>query len=415
MAYSKTYISESELSKLIGASNITSLKKELGVYAKYEGPVVRIVEFDRQLQIREDDASVERLLVELLSGMCQSEEPFSSRIADGKTIEEAFLSFSKENLTRPFTSNPTLNDAIYVFSELKNRQHIRTLLNTALQLPEFSELASSRAVKGFNSLLSDIEEGNDLKTNLDHHGLYLKEGYTWVAEVIYSYRGDSNLEEVRYLDGIVKYTKPTSTKNSVYVEECSNGELIGRNVVLENEVSDEHLLFNKDVYLTEARSRNIPIKLCENTTITPISSGSVHPTREPYLNMIEQLFRLFKIRSKNYRSTSLSEAIERLNLNDEHDGHKVIKIHPLNGRTLNKYLGKKEAETELLPQGQAPYLKAISSLSHAITGTVKTVKTEVYRYQDKLANEIATLSCNSDASPPIAKEDILLFLNQSLQ
>ncbi len=406
MAYSKTYISENELSKLIGASNITSLKKELGVYAKYEGPVVRIVEFERHCQIREDDVSVEKLLVNLLSVMCRSEESISSLLADGKTVEGAYLAFSEENLTRPFTNNPTLEDAIYVFSELKNRQHIRTLLNTALQTPEFSRLARSRAVKGFHSLLSDIEENRNLKTKLEYHNLLLKGRYSWVADVIYRYRGDSNIVETRYLNGIVSLTDTTPNKDTVYISECSDNELIGRNVSLENEVLDEHILFDKDVYLAEARSRNIPIGDYD-TSVTSTSAGSVHPTRETYLNMIERLVELFKVRCKNFNLDSIDTAIELLNKKEKHDTHFSIKINSLKRQTLKKYLDKKEAEEELHYRGRAPYLKAISSLSHAITNTVKT---SAPNEKDLIAEKISRLSKTERISSTISKEEILLFL-----
>jgi hypothetical protein len=186
-------------------------------------------------------------------------------------------------------------------------------------------------------------------------------GYnSWVGDIIYKYKGNSELEMSKFITATIRINIDPSDKDKAYVEECSDSNLLGKTVVLESEITDKDHVFDQEAYLTEARSSNIPIQSSSNNSITSHIDGSIHPTKKPHLDTISYL-------CANILNKGLSESPQT-------DADKIIRKignrnikEPIQKETLRNFLSGKKQDKKLITTSANSFNSIIKVLCLMLT------------------------------------------------
>lgn len=329
-------------------------------------------------------------------------------------------------------ADPSISDVISFFSDRSPREEAKRVVQKLSSDFFDSRIKSSAPILNFLAFLSLVEEGNF--ENLDIISLEnsLSDHTSWL-DILFEAHLEQNpstqlikLGAEVEIKGAFRIPKnihlapPTSTYFLECTQYCSLPDMNGLIITVDKTIPAHNItnLFDEN----EARqlSKNINTNQETNTlNLSPQKKSvcnkkgysTVHPSREPYLIMIEELINLFKAinKDKTFFDTSIKNATDTLNRTK-----KELTENPLAclaGRTLRKYLDREGASKPLYKQTRAPYISAICSISHAITGLYKTSNDNL---ADTMANRVFELFDEFGVASTIKKENLCSVLEESL-
>jgi hypothetical protein len=379
---SEKFFTEHELSHFLMDLDIEAFKTYIQAYCSYKGLVTQIVPPEQTDEfiflLKEQDKEVEKILIKILTGFFESLPKIMS-----------------------IPKNPTFEESLPVFDNSKYRKNIQDLIMVTRNQNSDNESYSSRAFTSFEGLLLALERGDILKLSSNTLDARLIGSDSWVADIIYLYRGNTDLTQSISIDGVIKlvenkYSPKAGNRISIALD--SNPQIEGEVAFLRHDLTNIEYLYLKTECKNEANSHGIntspyafePRKKLSIGTV-PNGDSAVDPSKENHTatNTAQTKDSAVHPSKKDHVDTIISLCVsilgERLTGDKSTDAYLVIKkspkgniIFPIEQGTLANYLSKKNMQKKLGTTSRNPFNTTIKALCLiVIKGDANTPKEDI--------------------------------------
>ncbi|MEY8198381.1 MAG: hypothetical protein RPS47_04010 [Colwellia sp.] len=362
---SKEFFTEKELTSFLKGKDTSDFKTHLTTYAEYDGLVTQVISAEESvehlLKLKELDQKAIEHIKAILNTFCSS-KPEVQSLPENPTFEEVILDATciPKSDAQSLPENPTFEEAITFFDIPSNRKKVRNQLTTAKSINQNDEVYSSRAFNSFEKMLLSFDKNEPIKLAHNTLDIYLNDNDSWVADIVHSYKGASDLTKTVNVSGVVRLLEaennPNNTAN-VYMETCSVPELIGQTVQTQKIIPMSAHLYNRQESIIKASELSIKT--------TQVATGSEHFSVDRKL-LIDLIISLsYLVKSSSLSDSPRSRAKHIIDTFDGLDNRNQDYFVPRLS-TFIKYL-KNEVKAEVTPLARTNYLLTISSLVHIIT------------------------------------------------
>ncbi len=256
----KEFFTEKELSSFLKNKDASDFKTHISAFAKYDGLVTQVIgaeeSVEHLLKLKELDQKAIEHIKEILNTFCSS-KPEVQSLPENPTFEEVVLNAtcSLKPDAQLLPENPTFEEAINFFNIPSNRKKVRNQLTTAKSINQNDEVYSSRAFNSVEMMLTSFDMGEAIKLAHNTFELRLHGRDSWVADIVHSYKGASDLTKTVLVSGIVRLLEPAnhpSNTTNVYLEACSVPELIDQTVQTQKSIPTSDYLYNRQESINKA-------------------------------------------------------------------------------------------------------------------------------------------------------------------
>jgi hypothetical protein len=323
-------------------------------------------------------------------------------------------------------AGPSISDVISFFSDRSPREEAKRVVQKLSSDFFDSRIKSSAPILNFQAFLSLVEEGDFKNLDIMYLENSLSDHTSWL-DIIFEAHLEQNpstqlikLGAEIQIKGAFRIPKsfhlasPTSTYFLECTQYCSLPDMNGLIITIDKTILAHDITDLIDE--NEAKKLSIDINTNQEKHIFNLSElpdanvkgdSTVHPSREPFLIMIKELIDLFQAinKVKTYSNSSIRNVITELNRKISTSKGKFISepAPSLEARTLKKYLERTEADKPLFQQTRKPYILAINSIAHAITGQYKSNDPDLAK---NMTDQIFELFDKFGVAQTIIKEDL---------
>lgn len=332
--------------------------------------------------------------------------------------------------------NPSFSDVISFFSDRSPREEAKRVVQKLSSDFFDSRIKSSAPLLNFQAFLSLVEEGNfenidiiSLENSLSDHTSWLEVLFEAHLEQspstqLIKFGVEVEIKGAFRIPKNIHLPSPTSTYFLECTQYCSLPDMNGLIITVDKTIpahnitnlvdENEARQLSKDIN-TDQKKNTLSLSPQKNAECNEKGSPTVNADREPFLIMIDELIELFKAinKGKNFSYSSIYNTVTKLN--DEKPevdkGFTTELVSSVKERALKNYLKRNLPSTPFDNRGRAPYMLAISSITHAVTGLYKTNNPKL---ADSMTDKVFELLTEFEVVPTTTREALRSALQEHL-